>query len=139
MTLWKKLVCMVVGHKSSMYRGGVPGIRLSFPRDPTPKEIVTAAGAQSGGLGNPGLFSNIAVAVTCDTYDLDVCKRCFEVHARPPPPKCVHCGQEEFYHTNKECATDCLNCRQSFGAHIDGKCPFDASGWKATTFSPIAL
>ena len=78
MSLWKKLVCMVVGHKSSLRRGGVPGIRLSFPKEPTPEEVAIAAGAQVANQGNPGLFTfhvgNRAVALASDVYDLDVCK-----------------------------------------------------------------
>ena len=141
MSLWKKLVCMAVGHKSSLRRGGVPGIRLSFPREPSPTEVVAAAvAAQTANQGNPGLFTfnvgNRAVALTSDVYDLDVCKRCFEVHARPPPAKCANCGREEFYHTKNKCSETCGNCRQIFEAHTDGKCPFDATTWKTMTYEP---
>lgn len=140
MSLWKKLVCMVVGHKSSLRRGGVPGIRLSFPKEPTPEEVAIAAGAQVANQGNPGLFTfhvgNRAVALASDVYDLDVCKRCFEVHARPPPPKCTNCGREEFYHTKNQCSETCGNCHQLFETHTDGKCPFDATMWKRTLYTP---
>lgn len=140
MTLWRKLVCFVVGHKSSLFAGIAPplAIQWAYP-DPTepahtqrgpilPKTVVVP----SFGITNNVQGFNGPSTLKGPQYPIDLCQRCLALYVSPQPAVCKHCNSTKELHSEGFCTRPCLSCGKPREAHFDEKCPFEASSYQGT-------
>lgn len=149
MTLWRKLVCLVVGHKSSLFPGtGIAApltIVWAYP-DPTaaqnPHPAPPAPARAIGGVGSIGAPNYSIHGLNTfqgpptkqgPSFNLDLCQRCLALYVAPPAPICCHCNSIKELHTEDGyCMRPCQNCGHARETHTEGKCLFDASSYKGT-------
>ena len=155
MSFWNRLVCLVKGHKSSLFPGiGAPAaFQWTFPGEAPPPPLVKVSAPSApaiSGMIQSGLGGNIGIvgpskgstgihavggagygipSHTGPTFNLDLCPRCLTLFAAKPPPTCENCGLEKGLHDDF-CDLPCQNCGKPKEAHDGGKCLFEASEYK---------
>lgn len=138
----QKIVCFVLGHKTSLFPGVGPPMALqwAYPDPTAPKPLPTpVVVATSGNIIIPSPITGSGYNTfqgppirQGPTFHLDLCRRCLALYVNEPPPVCVNCNSEKSLHEDDFCVRPCQNCGKPREVHIDNKCPFEASSYKGT-------